>query len=149
MTPNTRFRAVRWLAVLAIVTTAIGCKSDSTPTAPPEMEQPPRVAERFRGTFGQNEQSEHRFTVTATGNVELKVIKLEPVPTLTVGLGIGRFDATADPSCSLFASDRRVVVGSTLLSANLAPGEYCVRIFDVGNVFPDATVTYTVEVLHP
>lgn len=146
---TTRFRAARWLAVVAITTIAIGCSDDAAPTQPEPEPDPPRVAERFRGTFGQNETSEHTFTVNATGNVELKIIKLEPVATLTVGLGIGTFDATMDPSCSVFASDNRVVVGSVLLSARVAPGTYCVRIGDVGNVFPNATVTYTVEVLHP
>ena len=69
--------------------------------------------------------------------------------TLTVGMGIGTVDETLDPPCNIFASDNRVVVNSVLLSAGLAPGEYCVSVGDVGNVFPDQTVTYVVEVTHP
>ncbi len=149
MMPTNRSRAALWLAALAIATIAFGCNDESNPTAPEPTPEPPRVAERFRGSFGQKETSEHSFTVSQTGTVELKIIKLEPVATLTVGLGIGRFDATAMPPCTVFASDRRVVVGSVLISGSVAPGEYCVQIGDVGNVFPDATVTYTVEVLHP
>lgn len=142
-------RAALWLAALAIVAVAFGCSDDPVVTAPEEEEEPPRETETFTGMFGQDESSSHRFVVSQRGNVELKITELEPVPTLTVGLGIGRWDAELEEPCVVFASDSRVVVNSTLLSAGVEPGEYCVQIRDVGNVFPDAIVTYEVEVLHP
>ncbi len=40
-------------------------------------------------------------------------------------------------------------VNQTLLAANLLAGDFCACIFDVGNIFPGETVTYTFEVTHP
>lgn len=150
MKPIHRVKAAAWLAVLALIVIGIGCSDDPAPTEP--VEEPvevPRVTETFTGMFGQGESSDNQFTVSQTGNVELKITELLPVETLTVGMGIGNWDEGTDPPCQLFASDGRVVVDTVLLSAGVAPGEYCVQVRDVGNVFPDATVTYTVEVLHP
>ncbi len=79
----------------------------------------------------------------------MKITSLEPVDTLTVGMGIGTWDPSLEAPCSVFAQDNRVNQNSTLLSANITPGDYCVSIGDVGNLFPDAIVTYEVEVLHP
>ncbi len=143
-------RAAAWLSALVLILAVIGCSDDPAPTAPEEEPMDvPRVTETFEGMFGMDENSEHQFTVTQTGDVSMKITSLEPVPTLTVGMGIGVWDAASDPACAIFASDGRVVVNAELVSARVEPGEYCVRVGDVGNVFPDAIVTYTVEVTHP
>ncbi len=140
-----------WLPIVLLVgVVALGCDDDDLPTQPiDETPDPPTMTETFTGMFGQNSTSEHTFTVEATGDILLELTAMEPVATLTVGMGIGNVVDTADPPCVVFASDTRVVVGSELLSADAPPGEYCVSVGDVGNVFPDATVTYTLEVTHP
>ena len=140
-----------WLLTAVLITgIALGCTDDPVPTAPvDDTSDAPTITETFTGTFGQDGRMEHTFTLAARGNITLEITSLEPVPTLTVGMGIGNFDETTDPPCFIFASDNRVVVGSELLSAGRDAGEYCVSIGDVGNVFPDATVTYTVDVTHP
>jgi hypothetical protein len=149
MSARKRFLMFCQIGALALAV-SLGCSEDDSPTQP-EEEIPdfPRSTESFTGTFGMDETSEHPFTLTNPGDVDMEITSLEPVSTLTVGLGIGSWDESQETPCSIFASDNRVNVGSTLFSGNLAAGDYCVAIGDVGNVFPDATVTYTVDVTHP
>lgn len=150
MKSSFRVKAATWVAVLALTSTGFGCSDDPAPTAP--VEEPmdvPRVTETFTGTFGQGESSNNVFTVSQTGGVELRITKLEPVRTLTVGMGIGNWDESLETPCQVFASDSRVVVNAVLVSLGVTAGEYCVQVRDVGNVFPGATVSYTVQVLHP
>ena len=150
MNPDKRFRNLCQIGALVLVLAAFGCSDDDeSPTTPEEEPDFPRVTESFTGMFGLGGRMEHNFTVENPGDVEMKITSMEPLETLTVGMGIGTVDETLDPPCNIFASDNRVVVNSVLLSAGLAPGEYCVSVGDVGNVFPDQTVTYVVEVTHP
>jgi hypothetical protein len=150
MTLSDRSPGTWLLAAVLVVGVALGCTNDPGPTAPVDDTPPaPTSTETFTGSFGQNGSSVHTFTVVATGDITIEIKKLEPVPTLTVGVSLGNYDDSNDPPCSVFASDNRVVVGSELFSGSAVPGEYCVSIRDVGNVFPDATVTYTVKVTHP
>ena len=126
MKPTKRFRIGLGLVTLAAATLVVDCSGSGTPTNPvEEVPEPPRSTETFAGTFEQNGNSQHQFTVVATGNIEMTITSLEPVATLTVGLGVGNFDATADPPCFIFASDNRVVAGAVLLSSGQPPGEYC------------------------
>ena len=91
--------------------------------------------------------SEHVFTVQQTGSAEMTITALEPLATLTVGLGIG--NVGDDATCILFAQDNSVRVGETLRASGLTPANYCVRISDVGNIFEGVTVDYSVDVDHP
>jgi len=142
----------RWTGVLAVTlcVTAAACNKDPrTPTEPVDPTPPPTVVEMFTGDISLGETSCHPFEVVETGDAQMKLTDLAPLETLTVGVGIGNEDTADETGCSLFASDRSVRVLETLVSAALGPGTYCVCVFDVGNIFPDQTVTYTVEVEHP
>ena len=122
---------------------------NDNPVAVIETPDPdPQTTEMFTGTFEQLGNSVHLFTVAGLNNTEITITDLQPLATLTVGLGVGT-SSDAGVTCSLLAQDRSVRLTETLLLSNLAPAEYCVVVFDVGNVFPDQTVTYTIEVLHP
>jgi hypothetical protein len=150
MNRRKRLRTFCQVGALALAVAIMGCDDDDTnPTEPEETPDFPRITETFTGEFGLGGRMEHNFTVENPGDVELKIVSLEPLETLTVGMGIGTVDETLDPPCNIFASDNRVVLNSILLSSDLTPGEYCVSVGDVGNVFPDQTVIYMVEVLHP
>jgi len=136
--------------MVALAVTLTGCSEDDpSPTAPEEEIVFPRMTETFTGMFAMGESEQTEFTLENPGDVDLEITSLEPLATLTVGMGIGSYDAALDPPCNVFASDNRVNVGSTLTSTGLAAGQYCVSVGDVGNVFPDETVTYSVDVTHP
>lgn len=135
------------LAAWILVSTA--CSTRDRPTAPAPEPDPPTTTETFSGDIDQNESSCHMFTLVANGDVTLVITSLQPLPTLTVGLGLGQPDATVATGCSLFVQDNSVRTSETLLASNLQVGDYCSCIFDVGNIFPGETVTYTFDVTHP
>lgn len=137
------------LALLAL-SISIGCSDNDSPTAPVEEPEPvPMVTDTFGGNLALGETSCHVFTAVNVGNAEMKITELTPLSTLTLGLGLGRDDGDDTTPCSYFASDQSVRIGNTLQSQLIELGDYCVCIFDVGNVFPDQTVAYTIEVVHP
>lgn len=143
-------RRLALLPVLLLALSAVGCNDDSPSETPaPTPTPPPRVTDTFSGTFTQNGGASHTFTVAQTGDVELKLTAMAPLATLAVGMGVGRVDAAVTPPCTNFAEDTNVRVNETLTSTNLAPGTYCVKVRDTGNVFPGVTVSYTVTVTHP
>ena len=129
-----------------------GCDDDDAPTEPVEEEPVVTVettTESFSGSIQQASESCHGFALAEIGDVEMTLTDLQPLTTLTVGLGIGTPDETLETGCSLFGQDSSVRIGETLLSAALAATDYCVCVSDVGNIFPDVTVTYAIDVTHP
>ncbi len=126
--------------------------NDSTSPTEPEVEEVVEVAtvtETFSGDLDLGEISCHLFVTTQTGDVDMEMTGVAPLATLTLGLGIGLPDENADGDCALFGLDQSVRLGEILQSASLTTAEYCVCIFDVGNIFATETVTYTVDVKHP
>jgi hypothetical protein len=137
------------VAALALLLVAGGCSKSKKSSSPTTTEPAPTVTETFTGSFGLGGTSANPFTNTATGDVTFKLADLQPLTTLTIGMGIGTYDATLSPPCTLYSEDTSVRLGDTLLSSGVAAGNYCVQLRDVGNIFPGNTVTYTVEVTHP
>ncbi len=127
-----------------------GCEEDA-PTAPTPVEpvDPPTVTETFDGMLALGEMSCHDFTTVATGDTVLEVIDLQPLTTLTVGILLGQPDPADPENCVGFAQDTSVRLFEDFLSSNLPPGAYCTCVSDVGNIFEDITVSYTLEVIHP
>ena len=133
---------------LSIALLIASCDSSESidPIAP--LPEPDRITESFSGSFGQQGESFHSFETVELGNTEMVITALDPLATLTVGLGIGSPNDGAE-TCIRFASDDSVRIGAVLLVGGQPAGPYCVVIYDVGNVFADQEVTYTVEVTHP
>lgn len=136
-------------ALVAGVLGSPACSTRDRPTAPEPEPDPPTTTETFMGDIDQNESSCHSFTLVADGDVTLLITSLQPLPTLTVGLGLGQPDTAAATGCSLFVQDDNVRTNQSLLASNLQAGDYCSCIFDVGNIFPGETVTYSFDVTHP
>ncbi len=141
-----RFGLVFLIAILAMA----GCDDDDSPTAPiVDPVEPPTVTITFAGSIAQGTTGCHDFNVPAVGAVQLSITELQPLETLTVGMGAGFVDDTVETGCALFATDRSVKLNDVLQTTVGAPDNFCVCVFDVGNIFPDQTVTYTVSVTHP
>ncbi|MDA8016766.1 MAG: hypothetical protein MPN21_04890 [Thermoanaerobaculia bacterium] len=128
-----------------------GCSEYESPTAPVEEEvvEVERVTEVFSGDLELGETDCHGFMTSLTGDIDIELADLGPLETLTLGMGIGTPDEAAADGCSFFASDSSVTRSTILQSPSLVAGDYCVCIFDVGNIFPDEVVTYTLDVTHP
>ncbi len=138
------------LLLVAAATMATACGDDSSPTEPPEPPPPPdRITETFNGTVQQGTFVAHPFTVAVAGDIELTLTSIQPLETLTLGMGIGATEDGSAENCVAFAQDNSVRQGETLLSAATSGGNYCVLVYDVGNIFPGVRVNYTVAVTHP
>lgn len=135
--------------IVLVCFASLACNDDESPTEPEPEPAAPTVTETFQGDIEQTETSCHDFALMADGDVTLKITDLQPLSTLTVGLGLGQPDATLATGCDLFVQDDSVRVNQTLLAANLLAGDFCACIFDVGNIFPGETVTYSFDVTHP
>lgn len=150
MNMRVSLRVFSTLALVLLLGTSLpGCDGDSPTTI--TIEQRPeadKVTEMFAGSISLDSTSCHNFTQIAFGDVQLTIKSLEPLGTLTVGMGIGQADETQETGCALFATDNNVRVDESLTSSSNDVGEYCTCVYDVGNIFPDVTVSYTVEVEH-
>jgi hypothetical protein len=144
------------LTLATILVGTLGCggsDSPTTPTDPVDVTPVETVTDTFQGSISQSDTSCHHFETSETANITMKLTDVQPLTTLTVGMGIGLTDEVADgsteePGCTLFATDNSVRVPDTLLSSNLAANRYCVCVFDVGNIFEKRVIDYTIEVEH-
>ena len=130
----------------------IGCNNNdgpSTPTAPEEPEPIPTTTDTFMGALGLGGSSCHFFDVAQVGPVTMSITALAPLETLTLGLGLGLPDDTAETGCALIVTDTSVRKDESFLASVTGAGGHCVCVFDVGNIFADQNVTYTLDVEHP
>jgi len=108
----------------------------------------PTVNEAFNGTVPVGGFKFYTFNIAASGtvNVTLNKVSGAGVPsTVQLGLGIG---TPAGVDCSTTVS---VTAASTFAApqatGTFGPGLFCVRVFDVGNLF--APATFAVTIAHP
>ncbi len=103
----------------------------------------PSTTDTFTGTLLASGNISYAVAVKANGELDLTLATLAPQTTITVGLGIG---VPSGGSCSLITAAENAKVGSTL-PASVAPGTYCVLLYDVGNI--QGSDSFTLTVLHP
>jgi hypothetical protein len=97
--------------------------------------------------FAQSGTSVHAFAVSATGTVTITLTSVSPLSTMSLGVGVGTWDGS---TCGTsFSSNTDARTGATALTGTATKGDYCVRVYDSGNVPADWSVSYTVEVVHP
>jgi hypothetical protein len=138
-------RTLRWLASFgALMIATTGCGSDSsTPTTP----TPVTTTESFSGTVGHLGTSGHSFTVATTGPVTITLISVGPLTTMSMGIGVGIWDGTTCATSS--TKNDNVRTGAVALTGTANAGNYCVNVYDSGNVPEDWEVSYEVQVVHP
>jgi len=144
-------RTTLTMASLLMLLITVGCSDDDSPTAPtdePPVEVP-TVTETFQGTVAQTGTSSHNFMVANAGTITFGLSELQPLATITMGLGVGNPSESDPEQCALFARDNAVRAGQTLQATATTAAAYCVSVFDVGNVFPDQQISYTLTVTHP
>jgi hypothetical protein len=132
-------------AALTILLASWGCGSTSTPTqsTPVTYEQ---KTETYSGTLNIGETKPFHFTVTNPGSLDAAITSLSPVSTLTMGLNLGAWDPLTEtcPKSSVYSDSARVNV--PVSGTPQQAGEYCVSIYDVGNV--QTATDFTITVLH-
>jgi hypothetical protein len=108
----------------------------------------PTVTETFSGTLPVAGFKFYTFNIAVNGTVNVTLTKVSGtgVPsTVQLGLGIGQ---PAGTDCTATIT-QTAGTGSTAPQATgvFGPGLFCVRVFDVGNLF--APATFTVTIAHP
>ncbi len=132
-------RRILWV-VLGAALAMSGCADPVAPDTP--VPAVPTVTDTFSDTLLGSGPNTHIFNVTVIGGVKVTLTDVEP--SAAVGIGIG---TPSLGSCSII--DRtQAVAGKTILMSGTAtvPGQYCVTIFDLGNLVEPAV--YSIDVLH-
>ena len=144
--------ARRIVAALAVSTLVAACNRE-TPTSPTETTTPttttvePTVTEDFNGTLAVGGFSFYSFTVEQNGIVRITLISVggANVPrTVWLGVGIG---TPAGEDCVTTTSTNTQAGSDAQVTGTFAPGIYCAKVYDIGNLLVPAT--FSVSIAHP
>jgi hypothetical protein len=123
-------------------------KDNTTPTTPttttPTPVTTPTVSENFVSTVPVGGAAFYSFNIDANGtvNVTLNAVGGTGVPaTVQLGIGIG---TPAGVDCTVTTSVTAAAGTSPQLTGTFGPGLFCVRIYDVGNLFGPAAFRATI-----
>jgi hypothetical protein len=105
----------------------------------------PAFTEIFDGKVPVNGSTFYSFTVTQYGtvNVTMTNVSGQFVPsTVTLGLGLG---SPAAEDCAMATSLTTKAASTAQITGAYQPGVYCVRVYDVGNLFSTANVKVQID----
>ncbi len=145
-------RPVRHFTSLSIVLTLFfftgACASDTSSSTTAPTPTPATTTETFSGTVAQLATSGDPFVVSADGPVTIALTTVGPLTTMALGVGITTWDGTACGTVPISKNDN-AREGTTALAGTAASGNYCVTVYDSGNIPDGWTVSFTVQVVHP
>lgn len=137
------FAVILSATLLTTSTMSTAACSDPTPPAAPTPVTP-TVTETFTGTLGLAGNNSHLFTVSQVGGVRVSLTGVSP--SAAVGIGVGT-PSTSTGACLLLGNLTAVGGPSVQMSGTATvTGNFCLAVFDVGNLVE--SVTYTITVLH-
>ena len=154
-------RTARALAAVGLLAAAAllfsGCDDSSTATSPTDDSNTtttvasPTTTELFAGRVSVGGASFYSFSVVENGTVNVTLSDVggsNVPPTVWLGLGLGTpagEDCTAASTINTASSSAS---GSTVhLTGTYAPGVYCVRVWDIGNLV--SVAAFNVTIAHP
>lgn len=134
-------RGLLLLVLATLPAWACGSSDDdtTTPTQPT-----PTTTETFSGNVNQNGAVTFPFAVQSSGTITATLTSLEPLSTLPIGMSLGTWNGSA---CTVAIANDSATQGVAVSGTVSAAGNYCVRVYDVGNI--QNTVSVTVQVVHP
>lgn len=135
------------LTAIALAAVACGNSSSDLASSLPTTPTASVTTNTFSGSITRNATPIHTFSVTTSGYTLLAgYTSLAPASVTSLGIGIGSWDGT---SCGLNQTQNDAAKsGSTAISGTAASGNYCIRVYDGGNIPEGVTVTYTLQVEH-
>ncbi len=147
-----RVRAVVAAGLASACALAVSGCDGSSPTSPTTTTSTTTVAEAtvsetFDGAVAVGGSAFYSFTVPSNGtvNVTLAAVSGPGVPgTVWLGLGIGQPNAEDCASQSTLNTQAGTAVH---LTGTYAPGVYCVRVWDIGNL--NARASVSIAIAHP
>ncbi len=135
---GTRVRCVLLLALSVFP----GCGDTATQTSPTTSP----VTVRFDGQFAQGGSAARTFTAAAHGAVTITLTSIGPPEGTVVGLGIGIPRGNAS-GCLLTHVLDATAASSPQIAVAVDAGDYCARVFDVGNL--SNQVAFSLTIVHP
>jgi len=139
--------ALATLAVSACHDKSTATSPSSTTTTPTTTVASPTTTELFAGRVTVSGSAFYSFTVAENGtvNVDLADVGGANVPsTVWLGLGIGTPNGE---DCSTSSTINTAAGATAQLTGTYAPGVYCVRVWDIGNLA--AVAAFNVTIAHP
>jgi hypothetical protein len=151
-TPAIERRVAAGLAIAAVAFVAASCNKDSaSPTSPTSTNTATvtaaSVSEDFTGTVPVGGSAFYSFSVAENGTVAVTYTGASGngVPgTVWLGLGIGTPSAE---DCATGSTVNTPPATAAQISGTYAPGIYCVKVSDIGNLY--APATFSVTIAHP
>ena len=141
----TRYRCFLLAVAVAAALGSAACGDDETTTT--TSPTPPTTTDTFTGSLVQSGSTGHPFSVSTTGSVKVTITAVSPLTTMSLGVRLTTWNGTA---CSTtVAENANARSGTAALNGTATAGNYCVQLYDSGNVPADWTVDYTVDVVHP
>jgi hypothetical protein len=148
-------RPLRVTGVLIVAALAVSaCNDKSTATSPTDTTTTPAATvaepastELFSGRVGVGGSTFYSYNDTTNGtvNVTLAAVGGANVPaTVWLGLGIG---TPSGEDCTTSSTINTAATGAVQLTGTYAPGVYCVRVWDIGNLA--AVAAFNVTIAHP
>jgi hypothetical protein len=101
--------------------------------------------ETFTGTVKASGSTAFPFTVVNPGDIRVSITQLGPASTLTMGVSLGYWDAT-NLTCVEQLSTTTATLNVVFSATPSSAGEYCVGVFDTGNV--QVSSDFTLSVTH-
>ena len=125
--------AARFVAAFAVLFGSIACgaKAPTEPTTPVAVYD--LKTSTFTGNVKTGGTTAFPFTVVNPGDISVSITELAPLSTITMGIGMGFWDAAAS-TCNQQLTTTAATLNLVFAASPSAPGEYCVGIFDTGNV---------------
>jgi hypothetical protein len=129
--------------LVAALVTVGGCSK--SPSQPDGASAGTQKTENFTGMLNPRETKAFSFHVASPGLINVTITNLSPISGLTMGLRIGAWEsATSTCPEQVFSDTARL---NLVLTGNpQGPGEYCVAIYDVGNL--QAATNFALTVTH-
>jgi hypothetical protein len=134
-----------FLLAAGLALAASACNTTTTTVAPSPTPTPTIVTETFTGDLVTGATNVHTFTANK-GVSTATLASLAPLATAHIGMSLGVWDGT---TCSVVATNDAMAVGSTVVgTATIDSVSLCLRVYDIGNIPPDATYSYSATVAH-
>lgn len=132
--------AIRWAVACTILVTSANC--GTTPTQPAPVYD--LKTETFSGSLNTGGGAHFPFSVVNPGDINVTITQMSPASNLTVGLALGSWEATTEVCTDQLSTSASVNIAYA--ASPSGAGNYCVRIFDSGNV--QAQTEFTLSVTH-
>ena len=136
-------------AMFGLLLLAAGCSNNATTPTPTSTTTPtpvttPTISENFASTVPVGGAAFYSFNIVANGtvNVTLNSVGGTGVPaTVQLGLGIG---TPAGVDCTVTSAVTAAAGTAAQLTGTFGPGLFCLRVYDVGNLFGPAAFRATI-----